>query len=133
MPALRERPEDIPLLVKYFLDLYARKYNKPPVKPDGSLMQLLLKLPWQGNIRELRHAMEKIVILSDHGNPDPESYPGTGHLAMTKDIEAMTLEEMEEKMIRSSLLKNRNNLTATAVSLGISRPTLYSKMSRYGI
>ncbi len=133
MPALRERPEDIPLLVKYFLDLYARKYNKPPVKPDGSLMQLLLKLSWQGNIRELRHAMEKIVILSDHGNPDPESYPGTSGLAMTNDIEAMTLEEMEEKMIRSALVKNRNNLTATAVSLGISRPTLYSKMSRYGI
>ncbi|MCU0370700.1 MAG: sigma-54 dependent transcriptional regulator [Bacteroidales bacterium] len=133
MPALRERPEDIPLLVKYFLDFYTRKYNKPPVKPDGSLMQLLLKLPWQGNIRELRHAMEKIVILSDHGKPDPESYPGTGHLAMTDDTEAMTLEEMEEKMIRNALVKNRNNLTATAVSLGISRPTLYSKMSRYGI
>ncbi len=133
LPALRERPEDIPLLVKYFLDLYARKYNKAPVIPDGSLMQLLQKLPWQGNIRELRHAMEKIIILSDHGNPDPESFPATGGLTMTNDIESMTLEEMEEKMIRSALLKNRNNLSAAAVSLGISRPTLYSKMNKYGI
>jgi len=133
MPALRERPEDIPLLVEHYLGLYARKYNKPPVKPDASLMQLLQKLPWQGNIRELRHAMEKIVILSDQGIPDPESYPGTSGLAMTRHVESMTLEEMEEKMIRGALLKNRNNLTATAVSLGISRPTLYSKMSKYGI
>jgi DNA-binding NtrC family response regulator len=133
MPALRERPEDIPLLVKYFLDFYSRKYNKPPVRPDGSLLQLLQKLPWQGNIRELRHAMEKIVILSENGNPDPESYPGTSGLAMPGHIEAMTLEEMEEKMIRNALLKNKNNMTATAVSLGISRPTLYSKMSKYGI
>ncbi|MFH0758006.1 MAG: sigma-54 dependent transcriptional regulator [Bacteroidota bacterium] len=133
LPALRERPEDIPLLVKYFLNLYARKYNKPPVKADGSLMQLLQKLPWQGNIRELRHAMEKIIILSDHGIPDPESYPATGGLTMTSDMAAMTLEEMEEKMIRSALLKNRNNVSAAAVSLGISRPTLYSKMNKYGI
>jgi two-component system response regulator HydG len=133
MPALRERPEDIPPLVEHFLELYARKYNKPRVVPDGSLMQLLQKLPWKGNIRELRHAMEKIVILSDHGIPDPESYPGTGGFTMTDNNESMTLEEMEEKMIRNALLKNRNNLTATAVSLGISRPTLYSKMSKYGI
>jgi DNA-binding NtrC family response regulator len=133
MPALRERPEDIPPLVKYFLDFYARKYNKSPVKPDGSLMQLLQKLPWQGNIRELRHAMEKIVILSENGIPDPESYPGTSGLTMSDHTESMTLEEMEEKMIRSALLKNKNNMTATAVSLGISRPTLYSKMRKYGI
>jgi DNA-binding NtrC family response regulator len=133
MPALRERPEDIPPLVKYFLDFYARKYNKSPVKPDGSLMQLLQKLPWQGNIRELRHAMEKIVILSENGIPDPESYPGTSALTMSDHTESMTLEEMEEKMIRSALLKNKNNMTATAVSLGISRPTLYSKMRKYGI
>jgi DNA-binding NtrC family response regulator len=133
MPALRERPEDIPPLVKYFLDFYARKYNKSPVKPDGSLMQLLQKLPWQGNIRELRHAMEKIVILSENGIPDPESYPGTSGLTMSDHTESMTLEEMEEKMIRSALLKNKNNMTATAESLGISRPTLYSKMRKYGI
>jgi DNA-binding NtrC family response regulator len=133
MPALRERPEDIPPLVEHFLELYARKYNKPRVVPDGSLMQLLQKLPWKGNIRELRHAMEKIVILSDHGIPDPESYPGTGGFTMNDNNESMTLEEMEEKMIRNALLKNRKNLTATAVSLGISRPTLYSKMSKYGI
>jgi len=133
LPALRERPEDIPRLVEHFLDIYARKYNKPKIKPDGPLMQLLRKLPWQGNIRELRHAMEKIVILSEHGIPDPESYPGASGLTLTNDTEAMTLEEMEEKMIRRALLKNRNNLTATALSLGISRPTLYSKMSKYGI
>jgi DNA-binding NtrC family response regulator len=96
-------------------------------------MQLLQKLPWQGNIRELRHAMEKIVILSENGIPDPESYPGTSGLTMSDHTESMTLEEMEEKMIRSALLKNKNNMTATAVSLGISRPTLYSKMRKYGI
>jgi DNA-binding NtrC family response regulator len=133
LPALRERPEDIPPLVTYFIDLYARKYNKPPVVPDGRLMQLLQKLPWHGNIRELRHAMEKIVILSENGRPDPESYPVGSGFTMDHNQETMTLEEMEEKMIRSALLKNRNNLTATAISLGISRPTLYSKMSKYGI
>jgi DNA-binding NtrC family response regulator len=90
-------------------------------------------LPWQGNIRELRHAMEKIVILSENGKPDPESYPVASGFSKSNIQESMTLEEMEEKMIRSALLKNRNNLTATAVSLGISRPTLYSKMSKYGI
>jgi DNA-binding NtrC family response regulator len=133
LPSLRERTEDIPLLANHFIDIYSRKYHKPPVKLDTALGGKLLRMNWPGNIRELQHAMEKMVILSDNGKPDPGSIPDSGQAGLKIDEEPMTLEEMEEKMIRATLARNGNNMSATALCLGISRPTLYNKMKKYGI
>ena len=133
LPALRERPEDIPLLAAHFIEQYSRKYNKPPLRLDARLTDRLLRMNWPGNIRELQHAMEKMVILSENGIPDPDTLSGN-EKAPSPIIEGeVTLEEMEERLIRAVLSRNGNNMSATAASLGISRPTLYGKIKKYGI
>ncbi len=133
LPALRERPADIALLARHFIELYARKYNKPMIRLDDDLTRKLTGMAWPGNIRELQHAMEKMVILSENGIPDPDGLPGNTVSSASLFDGEETLEEMEEKLIRTVLLRNGNNLTATAASLGISRPTLYGKIKKYGI
>jgi transcriptional regulator with PAS, ATPase and Fis domain len=74
-----------------------------------------------------------MVILSENGVPDPASLPGKEIQIPSSMNESVTLEEMEEKMIRAALARNANNLTATSSVLGISRQTLYSKIKKYGI
>ncbi len=132
IPPLRDRKEDIPLLAGHFLNLYAGKYNKAVPKPDESLMEKLRNNSWPGNIRELQHAMEKMVILSENGRPDPDSIP-TFSGGLYEEGEPETIDEMEKRMIMRALSKCGNNLSAAANRLGISRPTLYSKMSKYGL
>jgi DNA-binding NtrC family response regulator len=133
LPPLRERSEDIPLLAAHYLDHYSRKYGKHIVKLDAFLKGHLQKLQWPGNIRELQHAMEKAVILSEEGTIDPDSLPSVTGRSMAQAEGILTLEEMEKQMISNTLLRNRNNLSATASDLGISRPTLYSKIRKYGL
>lgn len=133
IPSLRERPEDIPLLADHFIEIYSRKYNKPKIKLDSALTGRLQRIAWPGNIRELQHAMEKMVILSEDGVADPGSLPEAGTVGSIFSDASLTLEEMEEKMIRAALARNGHNLSVTASGLGISRPTLYSKMKKYGI
>jgi two-component system response regulator HydG len=79
------------------------------------------------------HAIEKMVILSENGIPDPSTLPVEVRPSIPLPDESLTLEEMEERMIRAALARNGNNLSSTAAGLGISRPTLYSKMKKYGI
>lgn len=133
LPSLRERPEDIPLLANHFIEHYCRKYLKPSFQLDQVLAGRMQRMTWHGNVRELQHAIEKMVILSEKGIPDPSSLPGEGSPAAPLPDDSLSLEEMEEKMIRAALARNNNNLTGTAAGLGISRPTLYSKMKKYGI
>ena len=95
-------------------------------------MEKLRNNSWPGNIRELQHAMEKMVILSENGRPDPDSIP-TFSGGLYEEGEPETIDEMEKRMIMRALSKCGNNLSAAANRLGISRPTLYSKMSKYGL
>ncbi|MGW8315073.1 MAG: sigma-54-dependent transcriptional regulator [Bacteroidales bacterium] len=133
LPALRERTEDIPVLAAHFIDHYSRKYHKPPFRLDTGLTERLQRMPWPGNIRELQHTMEKMVILSENGKPDFSSLNDAEPKFTSALDEPLTLEEMEEKVIRATLARSGNNLTAAASSLGISRPTLYGKIKKYGI
>ena len=133
LPSLRERSEDIPLLANYFIEHYCRKYFKPSFQLDQNLAARIQHMAWPGNVRELQHAIEKMVILSENGIPDPSTLPGEGRPVVPLPDESLTLEEMEERMIRAALARSGNNLTSTAAGLGISRPTLYNKMKKYGI
>jgi len=133
LPSLRERSGDIPLLANNFIEHYCRKYVKPPFQLDPDLAGRMQRMAWPGNVRELQHAIEKMVILSENGVPDPSSLPGEGSPVVSLPGEPLTLEDMEERMIRAALARSGNNLTSTAAGLGISRPTLYSKMKKYGI
>ena len=135
LPALRERREDIAPLAQLFLERFAEKYHRPLTGLDESAKAVLENGRWSGNIRELQNCIEKAVILSEGGT------------LTAKDIQleqvkagasaAGTLKEVsdaeEERMVREAVLRSNGNISAAAKMLGISRPTLYAKMKKYGL
>jgi DNA-binding NtrC family response regulator len=132
LPPLRERTDDIEDLAVFFLSMYGKKYNKSGLKISGDAMEKLKKNPWPGNIRELQHAVEKAVILTDKDELFASDFP-----FITQDSgfvdQSDTLEEMEKIMIVRALIRNNQNQSATADQLGITRQTLYNKIKKYGI
>jgi len=132
LPALRERKEDIEDIATHFLQLYGKKYNKPNLKINIKAMDKLRANPWLGNIRELQHTIEKAVILSDSDELRSEDFL-FGFELESISSQPETLEEMEKKMIISALARHGQNLTLVANKLGITRPTLYTKIKKYGI
>lgn len=131
LPALRERASDILPLADLFMKKYGAKYRRAVESISPEAEQRLLSHSWSGNIRELQNVIEKAVILSEGktlklkdlslGNPAKSAAP------------AQTLEETEEKTIRDALSRCNGNLSLVAKELGISRPTLYSKLKKYDI
>jgi len=132
LPPLRERTEDIEDLAGYYVGLYGRKYGKPQMKITAAAISKLQGQPWPGNIRELQHAFEKAVILADSNELRPIDFMGGFEMEQMGN-QPETLEEMEKQMISSAMKRYAGNLTIVAGKLGISRPTLYSKIERYGI
>lgn len=131
LPPLRERTDDIPALAGFFLDRHALKYGKQGMLIRDDAMAKLRRHNWPGNIRELEHALEKAVILSERTEIHAEDlYFGP---AGSAEVAPDTLEEMEQLMIMSALQKNAHNLSAAAAQLGITRQTLYNKLKKYGI
>ncbi|MCL1936919.1 MAG: sigma-54 dependent transcriptional regulator [Candidatus Azobacteroides sp.] len=131
IPPLRERKEDIPLLANFFLKKYAGKYRGGPMSFSSDVVDQLKEYHWPGNIRELQHTIEKAVILSEN------EVLQTSDFYLKKSLNGtaqglMTLEEAERLWIRNALERNNDNLSAAAAELGITRPTLYSKMKKYG-
>lgn len=132
IPSLRERIEDIIPLAERFIIRFCKQYDKPLVKlTDGAREKLMLH-PWYGNIRELEHAIEKAIIISDNALLAAELFQLPKRTDMP-EAAASTLEEMEMQMIRKTLDKCNGNLSAVAVQLGITRQTLYNKMKKYGL
>ena len=132
LPPLRNRAEDILPLAELFLKKYAEKYHRPVETISEEAALRLTSHAWSGNIRELQNMIEKAVILSE------------GKVLLLKDLSmntpikatstvSQTLDEAEEKTIRDTLSRCNGNLSMVAKELGISRPTLYSKLKKYGI
>jgi len=132
LPPLRERLEDVEDLANHFIKIYGRKYNKNHIELQKDGLEKLKRNQWFGNIRELQHTIEKAIILSDG-----EKLKATDFVFFEHDIKVMdeteTLDEMERKMIISTLKKNNFNQIMTAEQLGITRQTLYNKIKKYGI
>ncbi len=133
IPPLRERGNDILLLADFFLKKYASKYGKYDLKINQPAQDKLLQYPWPGNIRELQHTIEKAVILSDSSVLKPEDFFFKQILSAKFDDEPLTIEEMEKRMILSSIDKAAGNMSLAAEKLGITRQTLYNKIKKYGI
>ena len=139
LPPLRERREDILPLAERFLQQFARKYHRPLEGLDESAERVLEEARWSGNIRELQNVIEKAVILSEGkcltGKDLQLESPGTGALRATgtsgtwKDLS----EEEEERLVREAMERTGGNISAAAKSLGVSRPTLYAKLKKYGL
>lgn len=134
LPALRQRKADIVPLANRFLRQYGDMYNKTNLRFSDEAERKLISLPWYGNIRELQHAIEKAVILSDCGMISAEDIDGGNQTRREKPLEEVqTLDEMECRMIEKTIKECEGNMSVVAARLGISRQTLYNKIKRYGI
>ena len=138
LPALRERKEDIVPLAQLFLERFAEKYHRPltGIAPDAAAM--LTEARWSGNIRELQNCIEKAVILSEGKNlsaKDIQADSLARGLRMTGDAGTLKAvsEAEEERMIRQAMDRTDGNISAAAKLLGVSRPTLYAKLKKYGL
>ena len=138
LPALRERKEDIVPLAQLFLERFAEKYHRPltGIAPDAAAM--LTEARWSGNIRELQNCIEKAVILSEGKNlsaKDIQADSLARGLRMTGDAGTLKAvsEAEEERMIRQAMDRTDGNISAAAKMLGVSRPTLYAKLKKYGL
>ncbi|MCB9831324.1 MAG: sigma 54-interacting transcriptional regulator [Planctomycetes bacterium] len=145
MPPLRERLEDIPLLVDHFLGRFATQMKAPKKSIDESAMRHLLAYHWPGNVRELENEIQRAcaiggeVIGADDFSPDiratrPASLPASGKKeSHWKDIVKMTAQQKEREMILKALEENGWKKAAAARALEISRPTLDAKIKSFGL
>lgn len=140
LPALRERPEDIVEIAEHYLNQYGRKYGKPGLTLSHQSQQALQAYEWRGNVRALRHAVERAVILSNKTELSIEDFQleapsKTVVEAPTKKVETdgMTLDEIERSAIEQSLRKNKYNISHTAKALGLTRAALYRRMEKHGL
>ncbi len=139
LPALRERIIDIPELAGFFLGRYAKKNRKDLKGFHPEALNLLMRYPWPGNIRELENTIERAVILCLGEQISPHELPP--HLLAEdvrtvkgKDTEvAVTLRDIERLMIKSTLVSTGYNKSLTAKKLGIARQTLHNKIKEYGL
>jgi len=133
---LKERREDIPVLVQHFIDRFSRDAGKKLQGVSSQAMKVLTDYAWPGNIRELRNTLERAVILCGTGAIDPEHLPselaaGGGESAYLKLPYGLPLREIEKEYILATLSRLQNNKARTAQALGISEKTLYNKLYRY--
>lgn len=131
VPALRDRSEDIPELAEFFLLKYSSKYDKKGLTLSKNAIQKLKEYAWPGNVRELQHAMEKAVILCDGTELQADDFYLRKQEKKSPKLANMSLEDAEKMLIENSITKNNGNMSAVATELGITRPTLYSKIKKY--
>jgi len=139
LPALREKKEDIPLLVNHILHKYSKQLNKNITSVSPSAMSLFMDYSWPGNVRELENIIERTVILATKNVIDTEDIikslsklvPQITQTTLEKTD--MTLAEMEKWHILNTLEKCKGNQKLTAEKLGISTTTLWRKLKQYGI
>jgi DNA-binding NtrC family response regulator len=140
VPPLRDRREDVPALVSTFLQRFSQQLGKPEPAISPEAFDLLLRYPWPGNIRELQNAIEYSVVLADNGVITEKQLPKEvqlpevlQNLSARSNGETLNLDEREKETILKALAQAHGNKKKAAAILGIHRPTLYSKMKRYGI
>jgi Response regulator containing CheY-like receiver, AAA-type ATPase, and DNA-binding domains len=138
LPPLRERREDIVPLSQLFLERFARKYHRPLTGLDDSAKAVLESGRWSGNIRELQNCIEKAVILSEAKNLSARDFrvdPSGSASRMTGDAGTAKAvsEAEEERLVRDAMERSNGNISAAAKMLGVSRPTLYAKLKKYGL
>jgi two-component system response regulator HydG len=135
IPPLRERPEDIPALVEYFLGRYNQDYQKDIQGIDQDATNLLLRYPWPGNIRELEHAIERAVILCSSSNIAGEHLPVEilRHEVAPRADGPIRTEILNAEIVLNTLEKTAWNISKASRRLNISRWTLYRKMQQLGL
>ena len=136
LPPLRERREDIPLLLEHFIAIYAQKYNFPAKRLSAAAIDELTAHDWPGNVRALRHSVERAVIFSegavfetaDFSLPTPRV-----RSAAQPSPDTSRLDALEKSAITSALGKYHGNISRAAESLGLTRASLYRRKEKYGL
>ena len=136
LPPLRERLEDIEPLVEFYLDVYCKKYKISKKRITAGTLKRLQKHDWPGNIRELQHAVERAVILSESNILQPTDFFMEETGEKKKDDFSpnnMNLGEVEKVLIRKVIDKHGGNISRAAKELGLTRASLYRRIEKHGI
>ena len=136
LPPLRERRDDIPLLLDHYLSLYSRKYDKPLRALPPSVLEPLISHDWPGNVRALRHAAERAVIMADGDSFRIDDFPlpaSRGNPAVPVVGPSLNLDQLERQMIERALRMHHFNISLAAAELGLSRGALYRRMEKHGL
>lgn len=138
LPALRERREDIPLLAAHFVESRCQADGLPLATLSDDALEFLSRLPYPGNIRELKNLVERTLLVCGKdcltaADFQSQYHPTTGAWESPATLKGLTLEELEKQTILQALEAHGNNLTQAALSLGISRAALYRRLEKYGI
>ena len=143
MPPLRERPEDVPLLLQHFVERFAKEFRKPVKRVVPSVVEALTRHPWPGNIRELRNAVERAMIL---GSPPelrlsdfppetvrPAGVPPTEPGRFVLPPEGLSLEELERDLVRQALERAHGNRTRAGRLLGLNRDAVRYRIEKFAL
>ena len=141
IPPLRDHIEDVPLLIRYFLEALNRSYGKSVQGVSRDVQKLFLKYAWPGNVRELENALQSSVLVTRKDFIDVADLPksvrepaAVRHRAVFVERENLSsLDDLEKEYITYVLAQTKNNLKRSAEILGVSRTTLYNKLSKYGL
>lgn len=147
MPPLRDRRDDILTIATFYADLYARKYSRPNKAFSPAAEIALREYNWPGNVRALRHALERAVILSEDDEFTPEDFslppvdvehdPSARQDNMPPDVtlvsDDLNLDALERKAVQAALTRNRYNISHAAKDLGLTRAALYRRMEKHGL
>ena len=137
LPALRERREDIPLLVRHFAGQQCQTNGLPKVDFTPNAMKFLQELPYPGNIRELKNLVERTILVSAKETLDAEDFKAQyiqpTETSTSQNLNGLTLDELERQRILQALEQYENNLSQVATALGLSRPALYRRLEKHNI
>ncbi|MGI9075022.1 MAG: sigma-54-dependent transcriptional regulator [Bryobacteraceae bacterium] len=133
IPPLRERKEDIAALATHFLGIHARRYRKGISGFDHNAMQAMLEHAWQGNVRELNHVVERAVLMAQSNCIKASDLALRATSTASPRLEDMSLEDVEEFLIKKALARYGGNVSHAASALGLSRSALYRRLQRFGL
>ncbi len=135
VPPLRERIGDIPILAKYFVETFKEKYKTEHLVLSPEALKKLEMHSWPGNIRELRHAIERAIILSESDELRPEDFrfSDSSDLSESDENTGLNIEQMERKLILKALQLHKGNITKAAEDLGLTRAALYRRLDKFGL
>lgn len=140
LPALRQRPKDIPLLVDFFMNNMKEIYNRSALSVAPDAMKWLQQLPLPGNIRQLKNLVERSVLVSkndkltvDDFRKQLDSSPGKKGSIQLPEVGTLTLDEVELLMIKRAMEFHKNRISKAAASLGLTRSSLYRRLDKYQI
>lgn len=132
IPALRERVDDIEPLASHFAEQFAQKYKRKARTLSSALLREMERYPWPGNIRELRHAVERAVIMSQGDQLTvSDFFFRDSNENSGGDLPLMNLEDMEKQLIVKALNKHYGNITEAAKELGLTRASLYRRLEKH--